>query len=187
MFYFHIANTLIALISNVVNTNFSKINGYLPESLDDSQISLMGIESALETIVDDILMAFSSAQFVIAAQEGGIKQITTNATVAAIRIGEPSYIYIITTINALLLLYIALEAIRNNVWRTLSVFDYRDLKSVVIGSSLGGTGIAVEVLKRKDERSEKWNADPEDRVAGRTMVRLNGTEGVLITLGDHAK
>jgi len=131
-------------------------------------------------------MAFSSAQFVIATQ-GGIKLITTNTTVAAIRIGEPSYIYIIATINALLLLLFVLEAIRNKAWSTLSAFDYQDLKSVIIGSSLGGSGIAAEVLNRKGERRERWNADPGDRVAGRTMVRLNGKEGAMITLSDHTE
>jgi hypothetical protein len=169
----------------VVNTNFSKINGYLPESLEDSQISLTGIESALEIIVDDILMAFSSTQFVIAAEEGGIKQITTYTTVAAIRVGEPNYIYNIATVNAFLLLLSVLEAIRNKAWRTLSDFDYRDLKSVVIGSSLRGSGIAVKVLKRKG--CDRRNADPGDTVAGRTRVRLNGKKGAMITLSDRTE
>jgi hypothetical protein len=163
------------------------INGYLPESLDNSQISLMGIESALEIIVDDILMAFSSAQFVIAAPNGGVKEINADTTVAAIRIGEPRYIYIIATVNALLLLLCVLEAIRNKAWRALSAFDYRDLTWVIFGSSLGGNGIAMEVLKRKGETCEGWNASPGDIEAGRTMERLNGKEGTMRTLSNHTE
>lgn len=175
--FFKPANFL-ALINNVMNTNFSKSNRFLSQNLTDSQVSLMGIESALEAMVDDILLAFSSAQFMIAGQEGGIKQTTMHATVAAIRIGDSVPIYIIAGSNAILVVLFVVSAIWNRGWRTLSTFDYQDLKSVVIGSSLGGGDIAAEVLQRTSCEGKKWNADPGDRVAGRTMVWVtNGEEG----------
>jgi len=134
-------------------------------------------------MLDDILLALSAAQFVIAGESnGGVKHTTMNATLAAVHIGESRYIYAITAFNAVLLLLFAAEALRNRGWRGQPVFDYRDPIVVIIGASLGGGDVALDVFRRKSEMGESWNAEPGDRVAGRTQVNLGGKNNFRITL-----
>ena len=156
--------------------------GFLPQTLNDSQINLLGIESSLEAMIDNILLGFSSAQFIIAAQENGIRQTDAAAILVAVRIGDPIYIYIISGINAFVVLLFVCEAVRNKGWDMQSLFDYQDLKAVIIGASMGGKDIASEVLRRKDEKSKQWAADPDDEIAGDIQVTLGGKDGVTIEL-----
>ncbi|KAL2065691.1 hypothetical protein VTL71DRAFT_3361 [Oculimacula yallundae] len=178
----------IALMSNVVNAQFARLNGYLPKALNEEQVNLLGIESALESMIDNIIIALSSAQFVIAANKsGGIQKVPMNATIAAIKFGDPGYIYYISVVNIFILILYLVEAFRNRGWRKLSNFDYRDLKSVVVGSSLGGRDIANDVLSNKKEGSEIWQAEPVDKVTGSTLLELGGVNGVSIVLGEKKR
>jgi len=134
-------------------------------------------------MLDDVLLSFSAAQFVIAGESnGGVKHTTMNATFAAVDIGESRYIYAITAFNIVLLLLFTVEALRNRGWRAQPIFDYRDPIVVIIGASLGGEDVALNMFRRKSEMGKSWNAEPGDRVAGRTRVNLGGENNFRITL-----
>ena len=61
---------------------------------------------------------------------------------AAIVFGKPVYIYLIITTNLIIFLIFFVEALRTRGWRDLTTFNYMDVKTVIVGASMGGTGIA---------------------------------------------
>ncbi|CZR64429.1 uncharacterized protein PAC_14327 [Phialocephala subalpina] len=177
-----------ALIANIANAFNARSNGFIPTNLNDTELGLLGIESSLSTMVDSFLLAYSSAQFIIAgANNNGIQTTTMDVTVAGIRIGESSYIYTIAAINFCLIMLLIIEAVRNRGWKDQGYFDYRDLKSVIVGASIGGDGVASEVMRRKEAMGEEWVGDPSDRITGKVMVVLNGEGGGSIGLGSKSR
>lgn len=167
-------------MSNIGNTNASQANGFLPSTLNASDLALRGIASSLESMIDDILIAFSSAQFVIAADENnGRMPSPLKAISSAVKIGDQRFIISISVINALIVLLFAFEAVRTRGWRGSTLFDYRDLKSLAIGISSNGIENmqVVETKLREEERS--WVADPTDATMGQLEVFLKSRNGVV--------
>lgn len=96
-----------------------------------------------ESMIDDILGAYSSAQLMIAGSnqpETSRTATDVSAAIKAAQIGNKEYIYAIMVINSLLILLFVAETIRTRGWRNLLAFNYQDLKSVIIGSYIGSAG-----------------------------------------------
>lgn len=132
-------------------------------------------------MVDDILLAIASAQFVIAGPErGGIQKTKLDVVLSAVKIGEPIYIYPIFGVNAILLIFV-IAGVYKKTWKGKSVFDYADLKSVVIGSSLGGGEVARKVFDQKlAKREEAWTGEPGDKTAGKVLVTLDEQHRIVL-------
>lgn len=64
------------------------------------------------------------------------------------------------------------EALAHHGWKGLTKFDYNDLKSVVVASSMGGSAIANRVAEQNKQRGKRWIADSRDDDVGKLMVRL---------------
>lgn len=127
----------------------------------ETQITLTGLENAIISLIDDILVGYASAQLVV----GNFSTPTAAGTqVLSLRLGDSIYINVIAGINAAIIALLAIEALRTRAWRCLPSFDYTDCRGVVVGSSRGGSAIAAcenEVRDRDrdmglNDKSEEW-------------------------------
>ncbi|KAI9849059.1 MAG: hypothetical protein M1838_000289 [Thelocarpon superellum] len=154
-------------LSNIASVQAAQANGSLFPGEDASMI---GVARSLESLLDDALLAFSSAQIVVANET---TQVDVSAEYAAIKIGQSTFIYLVTALNVFLVLVFLAEAIRTRFWRGLPLFDYRDLKSVIVASSMGGSSVARRAVARHGlTKSHGWTAEPTDAVVGRMTVIL---------------
>lgn len=159
-------------MSNIANTYISQTNNIIPASLDSSEVNLLGIAMSLSSIVDNILLGISSAQFVIAHNTSGIQSTPMNATFRATRFGDTTYIWVVAGINTIILVVFVIEAIRNKGWKGLTKFNYQDLKSVVVGTSAGGKEIYDEISRRTNRMGSEWEGDSSDLRPGGIKVIL---------------
>ncbi len=138
---------------------------------------IKSIEMALESLLDDFLLAFSSAQIVL---ENSTSTRNGNLTVGGISLGTKGYVYSVFAVNSVIVVIFLEEFIRTKGWQGLPKFDYTDIKSVVIASSMGGSSIADTVVAQHKKHDELWDADEDDRIAGgiRVQLKLNGHQGV---------
>ena len=137
---------------------------------------ISSIETVIASLLDDSLLAFSSSQIIL--QNSTTLQ-PGNMTVGAVRFGTKGYTYAIFAVNAVIFVIYLEEMLRTSGWKHLSKFDYTDIKSVVIASSLGGSGIADTVVAKHKEKETSWDADGRDRAAGAILVHLEarGNQG----------
>jgi hypothetical protein len=139
---------------------------------------LRSVEDSLVSMLDNSLLAFSSAQLMIANDTFSTP---VSLSVRAVRIGEPIYVYIIVGIHITVTLLCLIEFIRTRMWKGLSKFDYTDIKSAIVGASLGGNTIAERVRKSHMRRQSWWTAGSRDTVVGDIRVKLK-TEGKDVRL-----
>ncbi|KAJ5753885.1 uncharacterized protein N7511_008038 [Penicillium nucicola] len=101
------------------------------------QITMKGVENAVISYIDDMLVAYASAQL----QVGGFTTSTpTVVHVDALRIGSRGYIIASACITLAIILLVVAEAIRMRGWRALPAFDYLDTPILVIRASKGVRG-----------------------------------------------
>jgi hypothetical protein len=143
---------------------------------------LRGVEDSLVSMLDNSLLAFSSAQLTIANDTFSTP---VSLSLRAVRIGEPIYVYIIVGIHVTVTLLCLIEFIRTRMWKGLSKFDYTDIKSAIVGASLGGNTIAERVRKSHMRRQSWWTADSRDTVVGDIRVKLKsgGRDIKLVGVG----
>ncbi|RDW58771.1 hypothetical protein BP6252_13247 [Coleophoma cylindrospora] len=153
-----------ALFSPLGNANFNTLqaNKLVSPSLNSSETSLRGIEASLTSIVDNILLSFSSAQFIIAKDLNGTQPSTMNATFTVLRFGDIRYISVIAILNIIILLLFMFETIRNNIWKDHTTFNYQDLKSIIVGTSIRGKETSEEIKRRLGLKGTKWDGDSND-------------------------
>lgn len=131
------------------NLSISALNGAPPTQ---PSATLVGLTNSITAMIDDLLVAYASAQLLIANDST-----PTLATlqVQAFVFGSAIYVYLIFMINTAVILVLIEEAFRTRNWKGLSSFDYMDPRSLIIGSSLGGKAVAekVETLARGNKKS----------------------------------
>ena len=146
---------------------------------------LYPVEHAIRSLLDDSLLAFASAQLMIANTTKATKMM---ASVQVVQFGTPQYIYLLFAFNLLLILIFVHEMLRTRAWRHLPVFDYNDIKSVIAASSLGGTALADEISVRHTKAGTFWAADSKDMVAGNVHVQMriqNDTGAPQVVLAER--
>lgn len=157
-------------ISNVAN-----VAAATNTSMDDVSTVTSAVRDSLESMLDDMLLAVSSAQLMIAGSitpSTSLRQTEATIDVNAVKLGQTGYIYGIFVLNAVLLLLWCAEALRTHGWRSLPPFDYRDVKNVIISTSMGGDAVAV-AAKQSSPNVSVGGTD------GRTKVVLERQEGGL--------
>ncbi|KAA8563728.1 hypothetical protein EYC84_011747 [Monilinia fructicola] len=85
----------------------------------DEEINLTGIQNSITAMTDDLLVAYASAQLMIAKDT---KTVDATVTHAAVRLGQPIYVYAVFMVNLVILFVVMLEAIRTRSWRYLTPF-----------------------------------------------------------------
>ncbi|KAJ5768417.1 hypothetical protein N7533_001000 [Penicillium manginii] len=122
-------------------------NATTERSISDSQIALKGVENAVISLVDDILVAYASAQLMVSGLTASAPALVH---AEAIRVGSRAYIIVISVITIVIVILVAVEAVRMRGWRALPAFDYTDTRMLVVATSRGGNGIAEHVDREGD-------------------------------------
>lgn len=127
--------------------NSSSFNELRPT---DEEINLTGIQNSVTAMIDDLLVAYASAQLMIA---NDTKTVDAIVTYAAVRLGQPIYVYSVFFINLAIILVVMIEAFRTRSWTHLTPFDYNDLSALAVASSRGGYHLsnALAAVGRKVE------------------------------------
>ncbi len=184
-------NLYTSVIGNTFQSNINNVHASRNATPSASSrtanraMTLQGIEDSLTSMLDNVLLAYSSAQLMIA---NDTSQVPTTALIMSIRVGEPIYIYAIAAINFLLVLVFLAEAARTRGWKGLKKFDYMDVKSVVVGTSMGGTLIANAAARRACASDQApWDGSAADSVAGNVAVRFDHRDDALALVYDGKK
>ena len=136
---------------------------------NNSASNLLGVSDAVDSFIDNILLSYASAQLMI-TKDFAPSDVTSEE--AAIVFGTPVYIYLIFITNFIIFLVYIAEALRTRGWRHLTTFNYMDVKTVIVGTSTGGNGIANKVNTLHEENGSIWRAEMNDRIAGQIHVQL---------------
>ena len=152
-------------------SNTTGLNLSSPDTTPDPKIIEYSIEQGLKSLLDNSLLAFSSAQLVL-NYNTSTRQQPGSLTVGAVRVGTPGFIYSLFAFNLVLILIFVEELVRTRFWATLPLFDYRDLKGVIIASSMGGIELANRAVATHKQNESVWVANPRDRMTGSIRVKL---------------
>lgn len=152
----------VSVIGDSFNSSIASYNSSVASngSPDPSEASatLAGLTNSVTAMVDDLLVAYASAQLMIMNDSS---LVSTTVDVKAFSVGSGLYIYLTFAINTLVVLLLAEEALRTCGWRHLLYFDYVDPRSLIIGASKGGCAIAHAVEKVWTDRTRpiyKYNS-----------------------------
>ena len=151
--------------------NISNFNTTGIKSLDttsDAYILTYSIRKGLESLIDDSLLAFASAQLVL-NYNTSVRTVDGTLTTSAIQFGIKPYVYAIFAFNILLILLFIEEASRTHFWAALPSSKYNDLRSVVVASSIGGAKLGNE---SREEHSLVEGINRKYRRAGNTAEQL---------------
>ena len=161
--------------SIVLQTQGTKFNGnitYGANSTGDGDPSpARALQDSLDAMLDDILVGFGAASLSWEFDGNGTGSADMVVQYSAVRLGEAAYIYATLAINIVLFIITVEEAIRTRNWKGISLFDYLDLKSVIVAASAGGTGIADE-CRSKHAEGKLWDGDVASREVADTRVKL---------------
>ncbi|KAJ4300965.1 hypothetical protein N0V90_003054 [Kalmusia sp. IMI 367209] len=125
-------NLYTSLVGNSLNSSISDyITSQSPRKLSLEEASPFGVANAVEAMVDDMLLAYASAQLMISNQSE-----STNVTItgAAMRVGDDVYIRAAFGINLVVFILLIIEAVRTRLWHRLGTFDYMDPVDVILGA-----------------------------------------------------
>ena len=171
-----------AFYDNIGNAQAAQRHGLIDQNLGTDNLSLYATTASVESIIDDILLGLSSSQIMIA---NSTKPTPASAQVGAVRLGQASSIFAIATVNLLLIALSVYEIIRTRGWQHLLLFDYRDIKSVIIATSLKGSVIAEHSNTEHEKAGTEWIGAPADRIVGGIQVKLaHEVRGTAIVLGN---
>ena len=133
----------VSLIGDSFNSSIASYNSSVSsndsQSPSEASATLAGLTDSVTAMVDDLLVAYSSAQLMIM---NDTSLVPATVEVHAFRYGSGLYIYLTFAINAVVLLLLAEEALRTRGWKDLLYFDHMDPRSLIIGGSMGGCAIA---------------------------------------------
>ncbi|KAF1998288.1 hypothetical protein P154DRAFT_555365 [Amniculicola lignicola CBS 123094] len=179
-----------ALNSSIAAYNMSRISASRDPFTED-EATLAGLTNSITAMADDMLVSYASAQVMVG------KFFTSQSAVVylySLQFGQRAYIYAIFTLNLLILLAVAAEAIRTHGWRDLGRFNYLDPRDLIIAASRGGTDVAAaaDALAAGDGKKimkHVWLLSDPDEGNGALGVRLKGDEdghvSIVLVGGDE--
>jgi hypothetical protein len=149
-------------LNNLFNVHQQAINS----SEIDSARTLRAVAESLQALADQNIFSSAGAQLVI----GNVSQDTSAiAYVSGIQIGQAGFIYAAVAINAAIVLILVFEAAVTRLWRRSTKLNFADVKSMVVGSSIGGGGVA-EKVKARIASKKVWRGEDSDRISGGVKV-----------------
>ena len=129
-------NLYVSLVGNSLNAS---IADYITahDLASDQSISLLdatlpGLSNALVAMIDDMLVAYGSAQLMIAKQYTPVPAMFKST---AMRIGQNAYIYATLAINCVILVLLISEGVRTRGWTQVVVLEYSDPAALIVAAS----------------------------------------------------
>lgn len=126
-----------------------------------------GTAEALNSLVDNVLVGFSSAQIMVA---NDTQETATEFCKPALRLGANTYIYVLLVFSLLLVVTYIEEAGRTRLWRRLTPFDATNVKCAIVGGAAGNDALLRAAATR-------WNGSADDRDLGRVTLKLRTRNG----------
>lgn len=152
-----------------------------PDTANNTSILEYSIVQGIKSLMDDSLLAFASAQLVLHYEN--FSRVTPGSlTVGAVVVGTRGYVYSLFAFNFLVILILIEEMLRTRCWANLPLFDYNDVKGVIVASSMGGKELANKVVATHEKRGSVWVADPHDKTASGIRVQLKCREDGSVEL-----
>ncbi|KAF4990192.1 hypothetical protein FGRMN_8613 [Fusarium graminum] len=137
-------NLYVSTVGTAFNTSITdnrlrvELNSTL-SSESSKNVTLEGIENAITAMVDDMLVAYSSAQLMVGDFRNDVQG---TIRVTAIVIGEQKFAIAAFALNMIVVALFILEAIRTRGWKGITEFDPSDIRHVMIAASEGGGNLA---------------------------------------------
>jgi hypothetical protein len=129
-------NLYVSLVGNSLNASIcdyiASQNSTSAEPISLRDATLPGLSNALAAMVDDMLMAYGSAQLMIAKQHTPVPVLFKST---AMRIGQDSYIYAILAVNLVIMILFISEGVRTRGWNRVAVLDYSDPAALIMAAS----------------------------------------------------
>ena len=175
--------------TNYQEWNITDFNSDVSSSDPANNASILeySIVRGIKSLMDDSLLAFASAQQVLHYENSS--QVTPGSlTVGAVVVGTRGFVYSLFAFNFLLILILIEEMFRTRCWAKLPLFDYNDVKGVIVASSMDGKELANKVVATHEKRNPVWVADPHDKTASGIRVQLKCREDgsvELVSVQDH--
>ena len=166
-----------SVIGTMLQRNINNVNQQYNLSSSTRDTIDQGVAESLEALIDNYLLAIASAQLLIANDS---IQVPARTFSYGFNIGEKRYAFAVFFLNILVILCVIFEVVRTKWWTHLPKFDYNDITSVVVASSLGGRAVGNAVLKG----SKRANGSL-DQATGVVSVVLRRGEGIVLDLA-HA-
>jgi hypothetical protein len=177
-----------SVLGNVFLSNIADIAMARNTAPTDASVVLEGMEASLESMLDDILVGFSSAQLQIAGKNASAPNSTigsaTTVTMAAMRVGKLPYLIGVSVLNFLVVAVYLFECFRTRHWRGMPLFDHNDIASVVVAASKGGTALGDAVLGVHREKWEPWTGNSGRMRGGQTRIRLAFRNDIPVIEGE---
>ena len=148
-------------------SNIESVRSQKNTSTNDTEDTMAGISESLTFIIDDALLAYGSAQLMI-AQDSTI--VTAMVDFRALRVGDRKYINAIGIFNLCIVLLFLMATLLTNGWKGLLRFNYVDVKTVVVGTSMGGNAIGIAAREVHQSKESVWTGDGADRIVGQIPV-----------------
>lgn len=138
-------------IADALTANIRNAASIWNTSDTDSSIVARAVSDSMESIVDDTLLAYSSAQLMIAGQVeiGARTTVPVTAQINAIRVGDRTYVTCVLALTTIILAAALIEALRTRGWQHLPLFDYKDLQHVIDGRETGQSMAAAGLQKTR--------------------------------------
>ena len=173
----------VSLVGDSFNSSIASYDTFISlnksQDLSKTSATLVGLTNSVTAIVDDLLVAYSSAQLMIMNDTSLVSAVVQ---VQAFRYGSGLYIYLIFAINTAVLLLLAEEALRTRGWKNLLYFDYMDPRTLVIGGSLGGGAVAYAAkAARTDDTRPMYRYDSKQIGNVRVALHENNESIVMAT------
>lgn len=180
----------VAVLGDAFNSSIASYNSSIaaiPSAIPPSQAeaTLAGITNSVTAMVDDLLVAYASAQLMIMNDSS---LVNAAVEINAFRYGSGLYIYLTFAINIAIIVLLAEEALRTRGWRDLLYFDYTDPRTLIIGASMGGSAVSHAAKNAWIDRSKPLYMYDERGVGDiRVALHENQRSIVLDTSRCHQK
>ncbi|RGP65920.1 hypothetical protein FLONG3_9052 [Fusarium longipes] len=139
-------------------------------SRTSTNVTLEGIENAVTAMVDDMLVAYASAQLMVGDYHESVKG---SIRVTAIVIGEKKFAIAAFALNMAVAMLFIIEAIRTRGWKGMTEFDPSDIRHVMIAASEGGGKLAHVGFSNRDKLG-KVIARVDETGTGRFTLAVEG-------------
>jgi hypothetical protein len=156
-------------LGNTLQKNINTLLARPDLAMTNETATLLAISDSFTAMLDDILVAFGSSQL-------GIANSSTSTPVSvvlpAVQIGQDKYIFAAAGVNLCLLLLLLEEGVRTKFWHALPLFDYGNIKAVVLAASADRGGIARQVAQKYERAGTTWSGDSGDKNVDEVNVQL---------------
>ncbi|KAF8162244.1 hypothetical protein K438DRAFT_1775950 [Mycena galopus ATCC 62051] len=175
-------NLYTSVLGNVFMSNIVNVATVQNSSVNDTSAILEGISTARESMIDNILVGFASAQLEIAGGNMSVVNATvdalTDVTIATMRIGKFQYVVGIAALNFLIVAVYFGECGRTRGCRGLPPFDYTDIASVMVAVSRGGGELGKCVTRAHKVAGSGWLGDAGGMAGGEKRITLGLRDGM---------